>query len=208
MSCLPTSVSALRVRSSYLHKGAPTPQETVVRWSRRLGGYGATVWRSAQICGTAGAEISTSAVGDRTLYFAQLAGRQCRGPTYLLFKEVVPVHDLAPDIVRQRLLVEGHFTIDVDEPVIHRFFDQFTEGMGFRTYGVPTVFAPSGDGRAENQGYDAFVPLIDSGISLYVWSAPRFLAIVVFTCKRFDADKAISLAHGFFDMSDLAHREF
>ena len=118
------------------------------------------------------------------------------------------MQDLAPDIVRQRLLVEGRFTIDVDETVIRQFFDQFTKGMGFRTYGAPTIFAPSGDGRAENQGYDAFVPLIDSGISLYVWSAPRFLAIVIFTCKRFDGDKAIAIARDFFDMPELAHSQF
>jgi S-adenosylmethionine decarboxylase len=28
--------------------------------------------------------------------------------------------------------------------------------------------APSGLGKADNEGYDAFLPLIDSGISLYV----------------------------------------
>jgi S-adenosylmethionine decarboxylase len=121
---------------------------------------------------------------------------------------VVLVHDLAPDILRQRLIIEGRFTIDVDEPVIREFFDHFTRGMGFRTYGAPTIFAPAGDGRAENQGYDAFVPLIDSGISLYVWSAPRFLAIVIFTCKLFDADTAVSLARDYFAMPELEHSVF
>lgn len=52
--------------------------------------------------------------------------------------------DLAPDIIRQRLLIEGYFTIDVNEDVIRTFFDQFTSAMSFRTYGAPTIFAPSG----------------------------------------------------------------
>jgi hypothetical protein len=30
--------------------------------------------------------------------------------------------DLAPDITRQRLLIEGYYTVDVDEPVIERYF--------------------------------------------------------------------------------------
>ena len=86
------------------------------------------------------------------------------------------MRDLAPDIVRQRLLVEGYYTRDVDEDVIRAFFDRITSELGLRTYDVPIVFAPGGEGRTENAGYDAFVPLIDSGISLYVWTGPRFLS--------------------------------
>jgi S-adenosylmethionine decarboxylase len=118
------------------------------------------------------------------------------------------VEDLAPEIVRQRLLIEGFFNVDVDEDTIVRFFDRFTAAMDFRTYGAPTIHAPSGDGRAENQGYDAFVPLIDSGISVYVWSGPRFLSVVIFTCKQFDAEKAVSLTREFFDMPKIAHSGF
>ena len=116
--------------------------------------------------------------------------------------------NLAPDIVRQRLLIEGYFTIDVHEDVIRTFFDQFTSSMGFRTYGAPTIFAPSGDGREENQGYDAFVPLIDSGISVYIWSRPRFVSVVIFTCKAFDADHAVQLARDFFVMPRSTYRAF
>ena len=121
---------------------------------------------------------------------------------------MVAMEDLAPGIVRQRLLIEGYFTIEVNEEVIRTFFAEFTSGMGFRTYGAPTIFAPSGDGRAENQGYDAFVPLIDSGISVYIWSEPRFVSVVIFTCKRFDTDKALALARSFFEMPNLVHRAF
>jgi hypothetical protein len=39
----------------------------------------------------------------------------------------------------------------------------------------------------QNQGL-TFQPFIDSGISLYVWSARRFLAVVIFSCKTFDAE--------------------
>ena len=118
------------------------------------------------------------------------------------------MEDLAPDIVRQRLLIEGYFTVDVDEDVIRDFFDHFTTTMQFQAYGAPTIFAPTGDGRTENQGYDAFVPLIDSGISVYVWSAPRFLSVVIFTCKQFDADKAVGAVRDFFQLSKVAAQDF
>lgn len=118
------------------------------------------------------------------------------------------MQDLAPDIVRQRLLIEGYFTIHVDEDVIERYFDTLTTALELRTYGAPTIFAPGGLGRDENEGYDAFIPLIDSGISLYVWSQPRFLSAVIFTCKRFDANRAVAVTRDFFTMREVASQEF
>ncbi len=36
------------------------------------------------------------------------------------------------------------------------------------------------------------VPLIDSGISGYFWTGPRFFSILLYTRKGFDADAAIA----------------
>ena len=118
------------------------------------------------------------------------------------------MRDLAPDIVRQRLLLEGHFAIDVDEAAIRRFLGELAAALDLRTYGEATVFAPGGLGREENEGYDAFIPLIDSGMSLYVWSGPRFLSLIVFTCKEFDEATAVSFTRDFFEMTDAAHERF
>jgi S-adenosylmethionine decarboxylase len=50
--------------------------------------------------------------------------------------------------------------------------------------------------------------LIDSGISLYVWSQKRFFATVLFTCKRFDVSGALQYTRDFFVATDLEHRPF
>ncbi|MBR7831727.1 S-adenosylmethionine decarboxylase [Actinospica durhamensis] len=118
------------------------------------------------------------------------------------------MEDLAPDILRQRLLIEGFFTIDVDGATITRYFEELTSALSLRVYGTPTIFAPGGEGRAENQGYDAFIPLIDSGISLYVWSAKRFLSVIIFTCKNFDAERALTFTRDFFQMTKSAEQSF
>ena len=118
------------------------------------------------------------------------------------------MENLAPAITRQRLLIEGYFTIAVDEDVIIRYFRDLCSKLSLRMYGAPIVFAPAGEGRRDNQGYDAFAPLIDSGISVYIWSAPRFLSVIVFTCKSFDASNAIEMTREFFAMDRLAHRDF
>jgi len=107
--------------------------------------------------------------------------------------------DLAPEVYRQRLLIEGYFTRAVDEDAVRGYLLGLAAALALRTYGEPVVFAPaSGMGKAANAGFDAFVPLIDSGISLYVWSGPRFLSALLYTCKGFDEARAIAFTREYF----------
>jgi len=118
------------------------------------------------------------------------------------------VRDLAPDIVRQRLLIEGFFSIEVDRAAVERYLLAVAADLGLRTYGQPIVHAPEGVGKTENQGFDAFIPLIDSGISLYVWTNRRFFAAVLFTCKAFPTERAVAFTRDFFAASQIEHRAF
>jgi S-adenosylmethionine decarboxylase len=115
---------------------------------------------------------------------------------------IPPARSIAPEIFRQRLLIEGYFTGQVDEGVIRDYLLGVARHLNLRTYGEPVIFAPGADaGKAENAGYDAFVPLIDSGISGYFWTGPRFLSIVLYTCKGFDEAKAIAYTRDAFAMT-------
>lgn len=116
--------------------------------------------------------------------------------------------NLAPTLTRQRLLIEGFYKIDVDKKVIDDYFKKITESLNLRMYGEPIIFSPSGEGKEGNQGYDAFVPLIDSGISLYVWSNSKFLSIILFTCKRFDEEKALQTTKEFFKVDKIESQSF
>ena len=118
------------------------------------------------------------------------------------------MRDLAPDITRQRLLIEGCYTVTVDRNAVHRYLVELAAHLELQSYGEPVIHSPGGIGKAENAGFDAFLPLIDSGISLYVWSARRFFAVVLFTCKRFDVERALEFTRRFFAATDLAHQSF
>lgn len=118
------------------------------------------------------------------------------------------MRDLAPDILRQRLLIEGHYTAEVDSAAVEQYLLGLAAHLELRTYGRPIVHAPGGAGKAENEGYDAFIPLIDSGISLYVWSRKRFFAAVLFTCRHFDVQRALTYTSGYFRAAQLEHRSF
>ncbi len=107
------------------------------------------------------------------------------------------VRDIAPEIFRQRLLVEGRFGCKLDAAAVSRFMVDLAGALGLRTYGEPIVHSPDamiaeGEGRPENAGYDAFVPLVDSGIAAYFWTQPKFFSIVIYTCAAFDEDRAVA----------------
>jgi hypothetical protein len=65
-------------------------------------------------------------------------------------------------------------------------------------------------GRASRptRGFDAFLPLIDSGISLYFWSARGFLSVVLYTCQAFDEAAAVAYTTTFFRSPEVLHRSF
>jgi hypothetical protein len=114
-----------------------------------------------------------------------------------------PLTNIAPEIFRKRLLVEGYFTVEITEDSLRRYFSQITSELGLRAYGEPIIHRTSGAGKDINEGFDGFVPLIDSGIYISVWINPKFLSTIINTCGEFDADKAVSLVGEIFQLSDF-----
>lgn len=116
--------------------------------------------------------------------------------------------NIAPQIIRQRLLLEAKYEIEVNKEIVKDYLFGLTKFLGLRTYGEPIIHSPSGEGKDINQGYDAFIPLIDSGIALYIWTNEKFLSCVIYTCKVFSVNKAIQFTKDFFKASELVSKEF
>jgi hypothetical protein len=120
------------------------------------------------------------------------------------------MRNLAPDIFRQRLLLEGYYSGEMTADRVKEFLLGAAAHLNLRTYADPIVFSPStGMGREENAGFDAFVPLIDSGISAYIWSKAAFFSVLLYTCKGFDEDAAAEFTREFFGVSgEMASQSF
>ena len=114
-----------------------------------------------------------------------------------------PLTTIAPEVFRKRLLIEGYYAIDVTADTVRDYFSGITSQLNLRTYGEPIVHKTSGAGKDANEGFDGFVPLIDSGIYLSVWSNSRFLSTIIYTCAEFDEDKAIQIVKTFFQLSEF-----
>jgi len=116
--------------------------------------------------------------------------------------------NLAPDIKRQRLLIEWFYDIEVNKSIIEDYFNGITDYLKLRMYWEPIIFSPWWEGKEENQGYDAFVPLIDSWISVYVWSNANFLSLIIYTCKDFNEKKAIEYTKSFWNITEIESQSF
>ncbi len=107
--------------------------------------------------------------------------------------------NLEPEIIRQRLLIEGHYTIEISAEIIRRYLLDLAAHLDLKTYSEPIIYSPAaGTGKKINEGYDAFVPLVDSGIALYVWTNARFFSLIIYACKNFDETKAIDFTRVFY----------
>ncbi|MEB3288216.1 MAG: S-adenosylmethionine decarboxylase [Vampirovibrionales bacterium] len=116
--------------------------------------------------------------------------------------------DLAPAITRQRLLIEATYAINVSKKEVAEYLFGLAKSLNLRVYGEPIIHSPSGEGKEVNQGFDAFIPLIDSGIALYIWSNENFLSCVLYTCKSFSVEKACQYTQEFFKTSQLEFKSF
>jgi len=118
------------------------------------------------------------------------------------------MRNLAPDVFRQRLLIEATYERAIDKRDVEEFLRELPRQLGLRIYSEPVVYSPSGVGAEINQGYDGFVALIDSGISIYVWERAKFVSVVVYTCKEFAAEDAIAFTKRFFVARECEHMGF
>ena len=114
----------------------------------------------------------------------------------------IALTSIAPQIFRKRLLVEGYFRVEVTHELLLRYFERITNELGLSTYGEPIIHRTSGEGKAANEGYDGFVPLIDSGIYVAAWVNPRFMSTILYTCADFDEDRAVTVVRDFFDLDE------
>jgi S-adenosylmethionine decarboxylase len=114
-----------------------------------------------------------------------------------------PLTTIAPEVFRKRLLIEGYFGVEVTAQTVQDYFSEITTRLNLRTYGEPIVHKTGGAGKDVNEGFDGFVPLIDSGIYISVWVNPRFLSTIVYTCADFAEDRAINIVKDFFHLSEF-----
>lgn len=111
--------------------------------------------------------------------------------------------DLAPQILRQRLVIEGRCPQPITREQIVGYLTQLTDVCGMSPLMVPTTHA------SPLYGWAGWVHWETSGAHFYAWDRPLlFFSVDIYTCKRFDPEAAAAFTQRFFDAAPLVAQEF
>jgi hypothetical protein len=114
-----------------------------------------------------------------------------RGPEVVVCSAVIP--DLAPEIYRQRLVVEGTCTEPIDAQRIRAYLTDLSAVCGMQLLLQPVTH------RSERFGWAGWVHWESSGAHFYAWEMPQlFFSVDIYACKAFDAARAAQFTERFF----------
>ena len=111
--------------------------------------------------------------------------------------------DLAPDIFRQRLVVEGLVANPIGSAQIVDYLTQLSEILEMVTLLAPVTH------QSDRYGWAGWIHWETSGAHFYGWDQPRlFFSVDIYTCKPFSVDRAVDFTRRYFDASEVSYREF
>ena len=111
--------------------------------------------------------------------------------------------DLAPEIYRQRLVVEGLVTAPIGAKQIEDYLSELSGVLDMVTLLTPVTH------QSDTYGWAGWIHWETSGAHFYGWDQPRlFFSVDIYTCKEFSAASAVEFTRRFFDATEVVHREF
>ena len=117
--------------------------------------------------------------------------------------EGAPMVDLAPEIHRQRLVIEGIPTASISDLAIADYLVGLSDVCGMVTLTEPVTH------RSDRFGWAGWIHWETSGAHFYAWDEPRlFFSVDVYTCKAFDPIAAITYTERYFDAEQIVAKEF
>ncbi|MGY1683422.1 S-adenosylmethionine decarboxylase [Geodermatophilus sp. SYSU D01176] len=111
--------------------------------------------------------------------------------------------DLAPEIVRQRLVIEGVPARPVDDEQIRRYLSALSREVDMVELLEPVTH------RSDLYGWAGWIHWETSGAHFYAWEQPRlFFSVDMYTCKAFDVETAVSFTRRFLDAGTVVAKSF
>jgi hypothetical protein len=113
------------------------------------------------------------------------------------------VLDLAPEICRQRLVVEGLNRSPISAEAISGYLTELSDAIDMVTLIEPVTH------QSPQYGWAGWIHWETSGAHFYAWDVPRlFFSVDVYACKPFSAETVLDLTRRWFDPTELVCKEF
>jgi S-adenosylmethionine decarboxylase len=111
--------------------------------------------------------------------------------------------DLAPEIHRQRLVVEGYPARAITDSDIKEYLQKLAVVTDMVTLIEPVTH------RSDIYGWAGWTHWETSGAHFYAWEQPRlFFSVDIYTCKAFDPRAVAAFTEEYFGATELVYRSF
>lgn len=111
--------------------------------------------------------------------------------------------DLAPAIYRQRLVIEGVPLKPISDQDIKDYLVKLSDALQMKALIDPVTH------RSDKYGEAGWIHWESSGAHFYAWDQPiLFFSVDIYTCKPFEAPKAVDFTKQYFQAEQIEHKEF
>jgi S-adenosylmethionine decarboxylase len=111
--------------------------------------------------------------------------------------------DLAPQICRQRLVIEGTCRTAITADQIRRYLCELTDVCEMVLLLEPVTH------YSERYGWAGWLHWETSGAHFYAWERPHlFFSVDIYACKVFDAQRVAQFTKEFFDAPQVVAKAF
>lgn len=111
--------------------------------------------------------------------------------------------DLAPNIYRQRLVIEGYPGFVITDEHIKDYLSKLSEEVEMITLLEPVTHC------SDKYGWAGWIHWETSGAHFYAWEQPLlFFSVDIYTCKEFDPEKATAFTKEYFKASEVVTKGF
>jgi hypothetical protein len=107
------------------------------------------------------------------------------------------VRDLAPQIIRQRLVVEGTCRSLIERHHIEEYLGRLSGVCDMQALTEPVTH------HSERFGWAGWIHWETSGAHFYAWDEPIFFSADIYTCKAFDPAPVVRFTADYFDVDEI-----
>lgn len=112
-------------------------------------------------------------------------------------------HDLAPQIYRQRLVIEGYPKAPISDVAIKQYLSELSRVTDMIQLIEPVTH------NSDAYGWAGWIHWETSGAHFYAWEQPLlFFSVDIYTCKAFDPQVAVEFTKRFFNADSVEFKEF
>ena len=113
------------------------------------------------------------------------------------------MRDLAPEICRQRMVVEGLCREPISAEAITGYLSQLSKSIDMVELMEPVTH------QSPLYGWAGWIHWETSGAHFYAWDQPRlFFSVDIYACKPFSESAVVELTREWFDATEIVTKGF